>query len=111
MRRALVERDGQLSIRRQCRLLSLHRSVAYYQPAETPEEDLVLKRRIDEEYTRNLSKGSRMIRAWLREQGYDVNRKRVQRLMGSTSLRHQRDARTPGRLTTPASPVIRQASR
>jgi putative transposase len=38
-------------------------------------------RLIDEQYTRRPFYGSRRLRAWLRNQGYEVNRKRVARLM------------------------------
>ncbi|MDQ6955081.1 MAG: IS3 family transposase [Mariprofundaceae bacterium] len=38
-------------------------------------------RLIDEEYTRHPFYGSRKIKRWLIDQGYAVNRKRVQRLM------------------------------
>nr|VFK44628.1 MAG: putative transposase [Candidatus Kentron sp. TC] len=43
-------------------------------------------RRIDEEYTRHPFYGSRKMRDWLRRQGYEVNRKRVQRLMRKMKL-------------------------
>src|SRR5438105_3577275 len=95
-----MDRNGELSIRRQCRLLSLHRSTAYYRPTETPQEELVLMRRIDEEYMRHPFRGSRGIRLWLLDQGYDVNRKRVQRLMrlmGIEGLSPKRSTSTPRR--------------
>ena len=38
-------------------------------------------RLIDEEYTKHLFYGSRKLTAWLKRQGYTVNRKRVSRLM------------------------------
>lgn len=40
-----------------------------------------MMRLIDEEYLRHPFYGSRQMTAWLRGQGHDVNRKRVQRLM------------------------------
>lgn len=45
------------------------------------EDELVLLRLLDEEYTRHPFYGSRKMTAWLRTQGYCINRKRVQRLM------------------------------
>ena len=71
----------ELSLRRQCALLGLARSSAYYRPATESEENLRLMRLIDAQYTRTPFYGSRRITAWLRSQGYPVNRKRVQRLM------------------------------
>jgi putative transposase len=70
-----------LSVRRQCELLGLSRSTLYYEPGGEAAEDLRLMRRIDEQYTACPFYGSRRITAWLIEQGEEVNRKRVQRLM------------------------------
>ena len=80
-RRALVNADAQLSQRRQCALLSLHRSALHYEPVEEAQEDLALMRLIDEQYTRTPFYGSRKITLWLVERGHLVNRKRIQRLM------------------------------
>lgn len=83
-KRACVQPDEDLSIVRQCELLSLPRS-SYYRPvSDSPKvsfEDLKLMRLIDEEYTRHPFYGSRKIKVWLQKQGWNVNRKRVQRLM------------------------------
>jgi putative transposase len=77
----------ELSVRRQCGLLGLNRSTLYYQPAAETEENLELMRLLDEEYTRHPFKGSRRMALWLAEQtGREVNRKRVQRLMGLMGL-------------------------
>jgi len=45
------------------------------------DENLVLMRLIDEEYTRHPFYGSPKLTTWLVEQGYTVNHKRVERLM------------------------------
>jgi putative transposase len=70
-----------VSVRRQCELLGLNRSGLYYEPAGETAENLRLMRRIDEQYTACPFYGSRRITAWLVEQGEEVNRKRVRRLM------------------------------
>jgi len=62
-------------------LLGLTRSNVYYQPAETPPDDLRLMRLLDEQYTACPFYGSRRMTAWLIRQGEVVNRKRVQRLL------------------------------
>ncbi len=62
-------------------MLGLNRSSLYYEPAGETSEDLRLMRRIDEQYTACPFYGSRRMTAWLVEQGEEVNRKRVQRLM------------------------------
>jgi putative transposase len=80
--RPLVERGHpEISVRRQCELLGLHRSGLYYEPAGESEENLLLMRLLDEQYTRAPFYGSRRMTAWLATQGYEVNRKRVTRLM------------------------------
>jgi putative transposase len=70
-----------LSVRRQCESLGLSRSSLYYEPGGAAAEDLRLMRRIDEQYTARPFYGSRRMTIWLNEQGEEVNRKRVQRLM------------------------------
>jgi putative transposase len=67
-------------------LLGLSRSSLYYGPAGESAEDLRLMRRIDEQYTACPFYGSRRMTAWLVEQGEEVNRKRVQRLMRAMGL-------------------------
>ena len=68
-------------MRRQCELLGLNRSSLDYEPAGATSEDLRLMRLIDEQYTACPFHGSRRMTVWLVEQGEEVNRKRVQRLM------------------------------
>ena len=81
-RRRLVDPwHRELSVRRQCQLLGVNRSNLYYRPVGESQENLMLMRLIDEEYTRHPFLGSRRLVLWLREQGWEVNRKRVARLM------------------------------
>jgi putative transposase len=85
--RALIETDHpKLSVRRQCALLGLTRSSYYYEPASESKENLAVMRLIDEEYTRHPFYGSRRMAVWLSQQGQEVNRKRVQRLMRLMNL-------------------------
>lgn len=76
-----MQRDAGLSIARQCELLGIHRSGLYYEPVGETELNLELMQRIDAQYTRTPFYGSRKMTAWLNREGYEVNRKRVQRLM------------------------------
>ena len=88
-----------LSISRQCALAGVPRSTAYYEPVTVSAADLELMRRLDEQYTRTPFYGSRRMTAWLRTQGYTVNRKRVTRLLALMGL----EALVPRRrLSTPA---------
>jgi putative transposase len=70
------------SLRRQCLLLSLHRSGLAYQPAPPAKDELALMRQLDEIYLRRPFYGSRkMVEALSRSGWGNVNRKRIQRLM------------------------------
>ena len=71
-----------ISLRRQCELLGVNRSGLYYEPLGASEENLTLMRLLDEQYTRTPFYGSRKMVEWLDTQGFEVNRKRVTRLMG-----------------------------
>src|SRR5450432_4302365 len=73
--------DRVLSVRQQCELLGLSRSSYYYEPATESVENLALMALIDREYTAHPFLGSRGMTSWLRREGHEVNRKRVQRLM------------------------------
>jgi len=68
-------------VTRQCRLLGLPRSSYYHQSKPESDENLRLMRVIDEAHLLYPFFGSRQLTRWLRRQGYDINRKRVQRLM------------------------------
>ena len=70
-----------LSVAKQCELLSLPRSTYYHRPKPTPAADLALMRVIDETYLAFPFFGSRQMTRWLQREGYEVNRKRVRRLM------------------------------
>ncbi len=70
-----------ISIRRQCALLGLNRSTLYYQPAAESAFNLQLTRLIDEQYLQTPFYGWPRMTAHLRRQGYQVNGKRIRRLM------------------------------
>jgi putative transposase len=71
----------ELSINRQCDLLGVPRSTYYYEPIPESKYNLKLMREIDEIYLENPSFGRRLMTASLRNKGYEVNSKRVLRLM------------------------------
>ena len=72
---------SQLSITRQCRLVSIARSSFYYEGRGESPLNLRLMRLIDEQFLETPFYGSRQMTRWLRREGYTVSRKRVQRLM------------------------------
>lgn len=55
-------------------------------PAATDETELLLSRLIDEEYTRRPFYGSRRMLVFLKQEGHEISRKRVQRLMRQMGL-------------------------
>ena len=78
----MIDRDlPDVSVVHQCELLDISRSSVYYSSSKASQHELKLMRLIDEQYLRTPFYGSRKMVAWLRSQGYSVNRKRVQRLM------------------------------
>jgi putative transposase len=89
-----------ISLRRQCDLLGLPRSTAYYAPIPESVENLALMRQIDAVYLENPSYGSRSITTVLVNGGWGVNRKRVQRLMRLMGIAGV----TPKRNTSKLSP-------
>jgi putative transposase len=70
-----------LSIRRQCTLLTISRSGVYRPKPANDDDDLLLMRRIDELFLAYPFLGSRRMAAMLSADGPRVNRKRVRRLM------------------------------
>ena len=63
-KRALIEPEHpELSIAQQCELLGLARSSYYYEPVPVSEENLLLMRLLDEQYTRTPFYGTRKMTA------------------------------------------------
>jgi putative transposase len=71
----------QISMSRQCELLGLHRSGLYYQPVAESEQNLAIMRLLDEQYYKTPFYGIRRLTAWIKQLGYEINSKRVRRLM------------------------------
>ncbi len=81
-RKAMITRDApDLSLSRQCRLLSISRSSFYYAPKGESPENLALMRRIDELFLKHPFYGSRQMARQLRREGVCIGRHRVRRLM------------------------------
>lgn len=86
-RKAMIKARQEISVTRQCQLLAVPRSSAYARALSVAEGALELMRQIDELYLQWPFYGSRRLRDKLQSQGYQVNRKRVQRLMQQMGLR------------------------
>jgi putative transposase len=86
-RRQLIEPEHpQLSIARQCELVSISRSGFYYRAADETPLNLELMRLIDAQFLETPWYGSRQMARHLRREGYTVGRKRVRRLMAKMGL-------------------------
>ncbi len=77
----MINRTHALPVMRQCQLLALSRSTAYYQPTPVSAANLALMRRIDELHLGHPFAGARMLRDLLRREGYSIGRRHVSTLM------------------------------
>jgi putative transposase len=81
-RKAMITREHpELSLSRQCVVLSISRSSFYHAPMGESPETLALMRRIDELFMKYPFYGSRQMARQLRREGVRVGRHRVRRLM------------------------------
>ncbi|MDO5655057.1 MAG: IS3 family transposase [Flavobacteriaceae bacterium] len=81
-RKEMVQKDHKkLSIRSQCKLLSVTRSSLYYQAKGESKENLQIMRKLDEIYLDNPTYGVLRMQDELWEDNFHVNEKRVRRLM------------------------------
>ena len=77
-----IERSHpKISVRRQCRLLSLTRSNLYYQPKGERAENLCFMTIIDKQFLETPWYGSRQMARHMQRQGHKCGRHRVRRLM------------------------------
>ena len=82
-------------------LLSVSRASLYYRPRPPQPATVALQHRIDEIYTATPFYGSRRMTAVLRQEGFPVNRKRVQTAMRAMGLQ----GLAPGPATSPPHPT------
>lgn len=73
--------NTEIPVYRQCELLGISRSGYYYSPRGESDLNHTLMRLIDEQYTEAPFYGVEKMTASLRRKGYDVNPKRIRRLM------------------------------
>lgn len=77
----MIDREHDVPLSRQAKVLNLARSTIYYKPRPVPAEDLVLMRRLDELHLDFPFAGARMLRALLQREGVSVGRRHVATLM------------------------------
>ncbi len=80
-RRDLIDNQHELSMRRQCDLLSVHKSSLYYAPKGGNPENLELMRIMDEHYLKHPTEGVIRVQDFLFTLSFVVNHKRVRRLL------------------------------
>jgi len=77
----MIDREHDLALTRQAKILNLSRSGLYYQPRPVSPSDLAIMRRMDELHLEYPFAGSRMLRDLLRGEGIAIGRQRVATLM------------------------------
>jgi len=77
----MIDREHELPLTQQCRMLELSRSSQYYRPVPVADADMKLMRAIDEIHLRLPFYGSRRIQDALNKQGYEIGRCHVRTLM------------------------------
>jgi putative transposase len=78
-----ISQSDPLPVAKQCQLMDISRSTAYYQPKPVSDEQLDLMRKLDELHLRYPFYGSRRLKTGLYDEYHHlvVNRKRIRRLM------------------------------
>jgi putative transposase len=82
----MIDRTHELPVTRQCQVLELPRSTAYYTAKPASPEDLALMRRIDQLHLDHPFAGARMLRDLLRQEGILAGRRRIGRLMAKMGI-------------------------
>jgi putative transposase len=77
----MIDREHELALTRQAKILKLSRSGLYYRPRPVPPGDLAIMRRIDELHLDYPFAGSRMLRDLLRGEGVAIGRQHVATMM------------------------------
>jgi putative transposase len=77
----MIDRNHDLPVARQAKVLNISRGSVYYKPRPVSAEDLALMRRIDELHLEYPFAGSRMLRDFLNREGLSVGRRHVGTLM------------------------------
>ncbi|VFU07017.1 Integrase (fragment) (plasmid) [Methylocella tundrae] len=77
----MIDRNHDLPISRQAKILNISRGSVYYKPRPVSAEDLALMRRIDELHLEFPFAGSRMLRDFLNREGVAAGRRHVATLM------------------------------
>ena len=77
----MIDREHDLPVTRQAKVLNISRGSVYYLPRPVPPRDLILMRRMDELHMDYPFAGTRMLCGLLNNEGLGVGRKHVATLM------------------------------
>jgi putative transposase len=77
----MIDPSHDLSVRQQVKLVNISRGSLYYKARAVSDEDLTIMRVLDELHLNYPFMGSRMLRDSLIQQGYQIGRRKVRRLM------------------------------
>lgn len=80
-RKVMIKSLQSLPVTRQCQILDLARSTAYYTPVPVSERDLLVMRTMDKFHLDYPFAGSRTLCDWLNRDGFAVGREHVRTLM------------------------------
>jgi len=87
VKKELIDRQGKLSIRKQCNLLGISRSSVYYEPKGESEENQTIMRLMDEHILEEPTAGVLTMQSMLKDQGIKAGYERVRRLMRKACIR------------------------
>ena len=77
----MIDSTHKLSIEKQCKLLNFNRSSFYYSSKGESQENLEIMSLLSRQYLVTPFYGYRKITVWLQNQNFDINQKRVRRLL------------------------------
>jgi putative transposase len=77
----MIQRHPDITMRRQCEIVGIHRSGLYYRPVPESEENLRIMRLMDEQYLKTPFYGLPRLRQWLMSQSVVISKSRTRRLM------------------------------
>jgi putative transposase len=96
----MIDREHELSVSAQAKLLGISRGTVYYLPRPISPQDLALMRKLDELHLEHPFMGARMLRRQLARQGIHAGRRHIRTLM----LRMGIEALAPQPGTSKAAP-------
>ena len=80
-REKMIDKTLEISVFKQCYLLNISRSSFYYVAKEESEENIEIMALMDRQYLETPFYGYRKMLVWVISKGYNINAKRIKRLM------------------------------